>query len=169
MDKGATVGKRYYEVRERLDLQDAFLESYARDANVTQACKTAHVPRNTVYKWITNDTNGFTARYHEARQEAQDALEAEIHRRAVTGYQEPIVYQGKKTGEITRYSDLLLIFLAKAVMPHKYRDNAPAGPTQQVIIQVAGGEPKPLKQLSDDELDIAIHEMKALPEGKDNG
>lgn len=72
----------------------------------------------------------------EATLEARDNLEAEAYRRAVTGVDEPVVYQGmvttvfdSATGQdkvltVKRYSDSLLQMLLRAADPEKYRERA---------------------------------------------
>ncbi len=48
-------------------------------------------------------------------------IEAEIHRRAIEGWDEPIASAGKRLGVMRKYSDVLLIFYAKKRMP-EYRE-----------------------------------------------
>ena len=58
-----------------------------------------------------------------ARIMAGDILEAEAHRRAVEGVEEPVGwYRGKPGGTVRRYSDNLLMFLLKGVLPERYKD-----------------------------------------------
>ena len=43
------------------------------------------------------------------------------------GYYEELSYKGEATGSsVKRYSDVLAIVAAKALRPHKYRENTPA-------------------------------------------
>ena len=54
---------------------------------------------------------------------AGDILEAEAHRRAVEGVEEPVGwYKGQAGGTVRRYSDVLLMFLLKGVLPERYKD-----------------------------------------------
>jgi hypothetical protein len=39
------------------------------------------------------------------------------------GVKEPVWYRGEQVGSVTRYSDVLLMFLIKGIRPHVYRDN----------------------------------------------
>lgn len=52
-----------------------------------------------------------------------DRLEAEMARRAIEGYDEPVFYRGEEVGSIRKHSDTLAITLAKAVRPERFRDN----------------------------------------------
>ena len=58
----------------------------------------------------------------EAKQMAVDVLESEAHRRAVTGFQRPVIYQGEITETYTDYSDSLLTMLMKGNKPEKYKE-----------------------------------------------
>ncbi len=54
---------------------------------------------------------------------AADVLEAEAHRRAVEGVEEPVGwYKGVAGGTVRRYSDVLLIFTLKGLLPDIYRE-----------------------------------------------
>jgi hypothetical protein len=58
---------------------------------------------------------GFDEACDESMLLFRESIEAEIHRRAIEGYDEPVFYQGLATGEcIRKYSDSLLQFLGKA-------------------------------------------------------
>lgn len=109
--------------------QAAFLAAYALcGANVTAASREAKIDPSTHYDWLKRDRS-YPERFEAARQAACDAIEEEIFRRGQIGYDEPIVYKGEiskdKRGRIVtvrRFSDVLLIFRAKALMPEKYGD-----------------------------------------------
>ncbi len=48
----------------------------------------------------------------------KEIIEVEIRRRAITGVEEPVFYQGVATGgSITKFSDSLLVFMGKAKLP----------------------------------------------------
>jgi hypothetical protein len=105
------------------ELQDKFLKSFSMTANIRAACMSAGIDRSTVYNWQEHDTN-FSLRFNIAEQEANDVIRAELFRRAVQGYEKPVVSMGKavydKDGKpLTErvYSDSLLSLLAKARMP----------------------------------------------------
>ncbi len=60
--------------------------------------------------------------FREALDIGTDAIEAELHRRAVTGILEPIFYKGRRVNTVRKKSDVLLMFLLKKRRP-EYRDN----------------------------------------------
>ncbi len=78
--------------------------------------------RQTVYDTCQRDP-AFKAQLAEAKDAGADVLEEEIRRRAVEGVEEPVYYQGEIVGHVRKYSDILLIFAAKAARPEKFRDN----------------------------------------------
>jgi hypothetical protein len=100
--------------------QDIFLEEFATHGNISLACRAAQVDRSTVYRW-KEKSDSFLLRYNQAFEAAKDAIRAEIYRRGHDGVQEPVWQLGKYCGEVTKYSDTLLIFHAKMLMP-EYRD-----------------------------------------------
>jgi recombinational DNA repair ATPase RecF len=65
---------------------------------------------------------------------AGDLAEDEIRRRAIDGFDHPIIYEGKITGSYKAYSDNLAMFFLKGLRPDRYRDNQAGitlqGPTQ---------------------------------------
>ena len=101
--------------------REAFLAAYSEVGTITHAAQLAGVLRTAHYNWM-NDPE-YVERFREAEKQACDRLEQEIRRRAVSGVDEPVFYQGKECGTVKKYSDTLLIFLAKGAMPQKYRDN----------------------------------------------
>lgn len=109
--------------RQSAHLKKGFLASFAEHGNVSHACRVVGIERRLVYQWQEHDEK-FLAAYRDAEISARDAIDAEIYRRGVTGVVEP-VYQGKEhVGDIRKFSDVLLIFLAKGLMPEKYKDRA---------------------------------------------
>jgi hypothetical protein len=114
-----------------------FLESFAHNANVLLSAKSAQVNRGTIYKWLEHDEN-FSILYHQAELDANDVLRAEIDRRGREGWQEDIYQLGKYCGQATKYSDTLLIFLAKARMP-EFRDKSQVDVNAQVSTTTQAG------------------------------
>lgn len=106
---------------------------------------------------LDDDGNPLVAEFHEAWEAAlqigNDYLEQEAQRRAVDGYNEPVVHKGiqafvrdAETGEleldahgrpipltIRRYSDRLLEVLLKARRPEKFREN------MKIEAEISGG------------------------------
>lgn len=133
---------------QRIAAQTAFLEAYEHTANVLRAAEQAEISRELVYYWLEHDEQ-FGFAYNLADKAANMHIEAEIHRRGVQGYEEPVVSQGQLAYEyepvlddkgepkldsrgkpmwqrghmitVRKYSDTLLIFLAKKRMP-EYRE-----------------------------------------------
>jgi hypothetical protein len=101
--------------------QRAFLTAFANTGNITQACAAAKTGRRTHYDWLAAEA--YAEAFREASDAAADALEREARRRALKGVKRAIYYQGERCGYETVYSDVLLIFLLKALRPDTYRDN----------------------------------------------
>jgi len=119
--RGQNVGDQQPEVKA------AFLLAYARGGIVGEACQKVGISRTTVYAWREGDEQ-FAARFEQGRLEADDVVRAEIHRRAIEGVEEPVYRNGVAvvTAQgtpitVRKYSDVLLIFLAKSRMP-EFRD-----------------------------------------------
>ena len=126
------------------EAQRLFLETYAEHANVMLAAKAAGVHRTTVYKWLEHD-EAFSLAYNQAKEDARDVVRAEIKRRGVDGWDENVYQNGVFAGKVHKYSDVLLIFHAKALMP-EYRDK------QQIehsgSIDINGAKEQLLEKLS---------------------
>lgn len=99
--------------------QDIFLEEFSIHGNVTQACRVVRIDRSTLYRWKEHDEE-FSLRYNQAFEEAKDNIRAEIRRRGHDGFDEQVLVGGK-IHTIHKYSDTLLIFHAKMLMP-EYRE-----------------------------------------------
>ena len=118
-----------------------FLEALAQTGNVTGSAQKVGVTRQAAYK-ARKGSKEFTKQWDEAIEEAMDAMELEVHRRAMNGVEEPVYYQGQVVGTVRKYSDNLLMFMTKAHRPEKYRDHhvvetsAPGGGPIQVEHQV---------------------------------
>lgn len=133
--------------------QQAFLEAYEKTANLLTAAVQAGINRTTVYYWLEHDEK-FSFAYNLADKAANMNIEAEIHRRGMTGWQEPVYQLGKYCGDITKYSDTLLIFYAKRRMP-EYRDKHQLEVTTQSSTQEAS-----------DVLDAIASAVAPYPEAK---
>src|SRR5262249_21583923 len=69
-----------------------------------------------------------------------EVLEAELRRRAVEGWLEPVYYRGKKVGDVRKFSDTCLIFALKGEKPEKYRERfehagKDGGPVMSLILE----------------------------------
>lgn len=101
----------------------AFLDELLRNGGfVERAIKAVGTSRrfiNTEY----NEDADFALLWETIVELGNESIESEIYRRAVVGVDKPLSYQGRLTGDIVKeWSDNLLIFMAKARMPTKYRD-----------------------------------------------
>ncbi len=103
------------------DQQNDFLDQFEKCANVTKACKKAKVSRSAVYHTWMKDPE-FKKAFDDSQKVAASLLEDEMVRRAHEGVVEPVYQGGKKVGQIRKYSDTLLIVLAKAHDPDRFKD-----------------------------------------------
>lgn len=99
--------------------QEDFLKAFAETCNITDAARLAKIARDTHYGWL-GKSPGYAKRFERQRKIAGDELEAEAIRRAYTGYDEPVYYQGEVCGYIRRYSDSLMQFLLRGMMSERY-------------------------------------------------
>jgi hypothetical protein len=95
------------------------LKALALGMSPTRAAKAAGVGRSTAYLWRQEDPE-FAAKWDEAVAQGIDRLEDEALRRAVEGVKRPVYRGGVLVGEITEYSDKLLMFLLKRRRPEVY-------------------------------------------------
>lgn len=123
--------------KQTIDPRIKFLEKLAETGNVSQSAREAGIARPTVYEHKHDDPD-FAAAWEDALEEAADGLRKEARRRAVTGWLEPVFYQGEERGYITRYSDTLLCRLLAAHCP-EHKDKGTA------TINIGGQDDKPLK------------------------
>lgn len=113
-----------------------FIEALRDGHTISQACRTANLPRSTVYHRRTLQPT-FAEAWDDAEDEGSDVMEQEAFRRAVHGVDKPITHQGIITDTVKEYSDTLLIFLLKGRKPNKFReriDNTHTGPDGGAIV-----------------------------------
>jgi hypothetical protein len=139
-------GQRMSE-KQRIEAQAAFLDAYEHTANVLKAAEVAGVDRTLVYYWLEHDAE-FLFAYNLADSAANMHIEAEIHRRAIEGWEEPLVSAGKRVGTVRKYSDTLLIFYAKKRMP-SYREKQQLDVTSYAAVQ----RDPALQSLTDEEVE----------------
>jgi len=136
------VAKRTNRASAHLKKKD-FLEALRTTGLVTDACKIAGIGRRTPYDWAQKSEE-FAEAMEAARAEGEmvllDEVRKEARRRGIEGWEEPLVYQGRLTGDTVRkWSDNLLMYWGKYLDP-RFRDNYPAldlrfqGPTSVSII-----------------------------------
>lgn len=113
-----------------------FLNSFRQSGVIAYSCRAANIGYTTVGDWrnpmLDDDVIDpaevefrlwFRKQFDAAREEADSSLEGEVYRRAAVGVDKPVYQGGKHVGTVREYSDLLLIFLTKARMPERFRDN----------------------------------------------
>lgn len=111
-----------------------FLEALSRIPNVSTACRVANITRTQVYAHREKDTT-FAAAFQDAREQALDGMEQEVHRRAMVGYDKTIVRtkierdaQGNVIKEtrtettVHEVSDNLLLALLRTQRPERWSE-----------------------------------------------
>ena len=109
--KNLETGKRR-RVKASIEVWTTYLQNLATTGRIVESAMLTGVPSMTIWNWRKKFPE-FDAACNEARELYRDNLLKEIHRRAVTGFAEPVFYQGKICGSIRRMSDSLLLALAK--------------------------------------------------------
>ena len=100
----------------------AFIADLAMDGNITRAVRETGVARATVYRLRAQDEL-FRNAMNRAQEIGAEGLLDEAKRRAYHGTDEPrFNAEGEEIGRITKYSDTLLIFLLKGLMPDTFRE-----------------------------------------------
>jgi hypothetical protein len=107
--------------------QIAFLSSFEICCCVRSAARAAAVTRKTHYGWLQHDP-AYVIAFEAARRVAADLLESEAIQRATTGWLVPVYYQGRQCGSVRRYSDGLMMFILRGLMPEKYGNKKPQIP-----------------------------------------
>lgn len=105
----------------RRDWRPKFIAGLESNGIVSTACRVAGIGRSTAYDARRKD-QAFADAWDEAIELAIGVAEGEAYRRAVHGVVKPVYQGGVKVGEITEYSDTLLIFILRALKPEKYRE-----------------------------------------------
>ncbi len=161
--------------------QKAFLAAFRETGNVRLACTAAKVARSGHYSWLKDAE--YCKAFDLAKEDAANTLEAEAHRRAVEGWEEPVGwYKGKAGGTVRRYSDTLLIVLLKGLLPEKYRERVEVRGIianidynrlpSHLLVRIRDGE-HPLSVLASaginpDDVMADKKEIKALPAGEES-
>lgn len=74
--------------------KERLLEAVPYAPSFRAACDMASVTYSTAYAWKSKDTE-FAEAYAEARQLAMDRLREEAYKRAMEGYERPVLYKGQ--------------------------------------------------------------------------
>lgn len=112
--------------------KQVFLAELARHGIRARAARAASPRASSRYGAIQtfvderNRDPEFARQWEEAMEIAKADIEAEIYRRAQEGWEEPVYagkYREKIVGTMTKYSDALLMFRAKRMIP-EYRESS---------------------------------------------
>jgi hypothetical protein len=139
------------ETEERKMVQAVFLEAFKTHANLSAACDAALIHIDTPYDWKKRYKD-FAKEFEDAEQRSNDSIDMEIYRRAVTGWEEPLVSAGKHVCNVKKYSDAMLTLLAKSRMK-KYRDKQELELTGKDGGAIVVQRNPNLRHLNDEELD----------------
>jgi len=103
------------------ELKMAFCRTYATRGIIRDACIASGISRQTYYRWRKKDES-----FHDAcvmaEEMSADLIEGEAMRRAVDGYDKPVIYQGEITDTYTEYSDSLMSMLLRGNKKEKYKE-----------------------------------------------
>lgn len=99
----------------------AFLDAVGRCGTIAGAARETGIPRSVHYEWMQRDPD-YPAAFREAEDIAVEIMETEARRRAVEGTTKPVFQGGDHVGNVTEYSDQLLMFLLRAARPDRYRE-----------------------------------------------
>lgn len=104
------------------DRRQTYLEHLAKTGLLTRSALAAGLNPSTVAAARRAD-KAFDAAVSTALAVHAEEIDSEIDRRGRVGVQRPIFQKGEHVGDVTDYSDTLLLARAKARMP-EYRDRA---------------------------------------------
>lgn len=103
------------------DERQRFLTLYQRSGLIAQSLQA--IGRKPAHLRATRAAfPGFAEDMDFCRQLRVEAIEAEIDRRAVIGYEEPVFYRGEQCGTVRKWSDPLLALLIRKEHPG-YRES----------------------------------------------
>ena len=164
-DQQLAAAKETNDARRRAQIS-AFLDALADTCNAREAARVVGIAARTPHHWrklsrendndpawlVTwsgdDEPKPFYLAWDEAMDAAIENIEKEVHRRAVEGVEEPLVFKGRKTGDtIKRKSDLMLIFLAKRHR-HEFRDSFNVQPVVNVQVNVESARERLAEKLA---------------------
>ena len=109
-----------------------FLKKLAECGQYHLACELSGVGKGQMKRWRRNPR--FEELCQEAKLEAIEKLEAEADRRGYHGYPQKVFFEGVHVGDITRYSDALLMMRLRALAPEKYSKQVTTTKRSGVIV-----------------------------------
>ena len=92
------------------------LKELEKTGNLTAAAAAVNIHKGTLYTAMKKDP-ALKDAVELSRHKAAHAIEKELRRRGIEGYEEKIFHGGEQVGSQTRYSDRLLELLAKGNIP----------------------------------------------------
>ena len=98
-----------------------FLENLKTTANMAESCRAVGVKYTTMQALRARDAD-FAAAIDDALEQAFDYMEAECRRRAFSGVEEPVVYQGQLTPIFVRNPDGSVVRDEESGMPTQQTD-----------------------------------------------
>ena len=122
--------------------QADFLTAYARCGILSRAVVATGVPLSTHYKWLRTDPD-YGPQFINARRMAGFVLEEEAIRRAHDGVDKPVYQGGKLAGYVKEYSDTLMIFMLKGLLPDIHRERYDVNVNGSLRINIGGGDDLP--------------------------
>ena len=133
--------------QQRQKARTVVLDQLAHGRTLEEAAQAAGVSRRTIFNWRRDDDE-FSLQVADAVEAGTDVFRAELRRRALEGWDEPVFHQGEVVGHVRRHSDTLLIFELKRRDP-TYRDN------QRIEVTGPGGGPVEIEDRSASLADVA--------------
>lgn len=122
-------------VPKTLPWMQGFLSVLSECGSIKRACDASGIYQNSAYHAKKRNPE-FSQKWDEAIVKASDDIEQEIRRRGLKGVKEDVYYQGQVVGQRIAYSDNLLMFYAKGLMPEKYRDRISADINSKVSVDL---------------------------------
>ena len=108
----------------------AFLAAFAACGQLGEAAKRASIDRTLVWYWRRDDPV-FVEAFEQAKRMAAYTLRDELVRRAL-GWDETRVGPDGVEQTVRKYSDTLLIFALKGMLPEEFRDSYPREKGQDI-------------------------------------
>jgi hypothetical protein len=99
--------------------KSALLGAFLEIGALNKACAMVGLDHSHHYYWMRTDPD-YADAFTEAKVMVATTLEEEAIRRAREGVTRAVYHQGEVVGEQQHYSDTLMIFLLKGMMPDKY-------------------------------------------------
>ena len=98
------------------ELRHRFLAYYALTGQLQKSAQECGISPATVRSLQKKDPD-FAAAMEEAKEDFKEAIERELIRRAVMGWDEPVYQKGELVGEVRKYDSNLLAMLIKKLDP----------------------------------------------------